>query len=182
MEGVVPFWHIQWRREQARWCRAGKVSLWCGSSPQQRTRHCVAEALRSGTERSHACCHVCTGMLGHQKYCGGCCRVARICHRWLWTTGPLRRPPTKRAQARGVPCRDGATRAIRPPSRRCVLPQRLSNAAVSVQLDDTMDHSHMDHGHMDHDMPGMDHGHKCNMNVRFPYAPGPQSWSMVELR
>ena len=29
-----------------------------------------------------------------------------------------------------------------------------------------MDHSHMDHGHMDHDMPGMDHGHKCNMNVR----------------
>lgn len=25
----------------------------------------------------------------------------------------------------------------------------------------------MDHGHMDHDMPGMDHGHKCNMNVRF---------------
>ncbi len=23
----------------------------------------------------------------------------------------------------------------------------------------------MDHGHMDHDMPGMDHGHKCNMNV-----------------
>lgn len=31
---------------------------------------------------------------------------------------------------------------------------------------DTMDHSHMDHGHMDHDMPGMDHGHKCNMNVR----------------
>jgi hypothetical protein len=32
-----------------------------------------------------------------------------------------------------------------------------------------MDHSHMDHGHMDHDMPGMpgmDHGNKCNMNVR----------------
>jgi copper transporter 1 len=24
----------------------------------------------------------------------------------------------------------------------------------------------MDHGHMGHDMPGMDHGHKCNMNVR----------------
>lgn len=32
-----------------------------------------------------------------------------------------------------------------------------------------MDHSHMDHGHMDHDMPGMDHGHKCNMNVRSPH-------------
>jgi len=28
-----------------------------------------------------------------------------------------------------------------------------------------MDHSHMDHGHMGHDMPGMDHGPKCNMNV-----------------
>lgn len=24
----------------------------------------------------------------------------------------------------------------------------------------------MDHGHMDHGMPGMDHGPKCNMNVR----------------
>lgn len=33
-----------------------------------------------------------------------------------------------------------------------------------------MDHSGMDHGGMDHgghNMPGMDHGHKCNMNVRF---------------
>jgi copper transporter 1 len=36
-----------------------------------------------------------------------------------------------------------------------------------------MDHSHMDHSHMDHgghgghDMPGMDHGPKCNMNVGF---------------
>jgi copper transporter 1 len=29
-----------------------------------------------------------------------------------------------------------------------------------------MDHGHMDHGGMDHGMPGMDHGHKCNMNVR----------------
>ena len=35
-----------------------------------------------------------------------------------------------------------------------------------------MDHSHMDHSHMDHgdhaghNMPGMDHGPKCNMNVR----------------
>jgi copper transporter 1 len=29
-----------------------------------------------------------------------------------------------------------------------------------------MDHSHMDHGHMGHDMPGMDHGAKCSMNVR----------------
>ena len=28
-----------------------------------------------------------------------------------------------------------------------------------------MDHSHMDHGHEGHNMPGMDHGHKCNMNV-----------------
>lgn len=28
-----------------------------------------------------------------------------------------------------------------------------------------MDHGHMDHGHMDHGMPGMDQGHKCNMNV-----------------
>jgi hypothetical protein len=24
---------------------------------------------------------------------------------------------------------------------------------------------------MDHDMPGMDHGHKCNMNVRFLSVP-----------
>ena len=30
-----------------------------------------------------------------------------------------------------------------------------------------MDHGHMDHGGMDHGMPGMDHGHKCNMNVRW---------------
>lgn len=33
-----------------------------------------------------------------------------------------------------------------------------------------MDHAHMDHGHMDHGdhgMPGMDHGHTCNMNVRY---------------
>ncbi|KAF3051549.1 hypothetical protein E8E11_009396 [Didymella keratinophila] len=27
----------------------------------------------------------------------------------------------------------------------------------------------MDHGHMDHDMPGMDHGHKCNMNMLFTW-------------
>ncbi|KAH6638312.1 Ctr copper transporter family-domain-containing protein [Boeremia exigua] len=32
-----------------------------------------------------------------------------------------------------------------------------------------MDHGHMDHGHMDHDMPGMDHGHKCNMNMLFTW-------------
>jgi uncharacterized protein involved in copper resistance len=35
----------------------------------------------------------------------------------------------------------------------------------TIQYIEKMDHSHMDHGHMDHDMPGMDHGHKCNMNV-----------------
>ncbi len=34
----------------------------------------------------------------------------------------------------------------------------------------------MDHGHMDHDMPGMDHGHKCNMNVSYT------SLQVVELR
>ncbi|KAJ4409070.1 copper transpport protein [Didymella pomorum] len=27
----------------------------------------------------------------------------------------------------------------------------------------------MDHGHMGHDMPGMDHGHKCNMNMLFTW-------------
>ncbi|KAF1932316.1 Ctr copper transporter [Didymella exigua CBS 183.55] len=32
-----------------------------------------------------------------------------------------------------------------------------------------MDHGHMDHGHMDHDMPGMDQGHKCNMNMLFTW-------------
>ncbi|KAF2627956.1 Ctr copper transporter [Macroventuria anomochaeta] len=32
-----------------------------------------------------------------------------------------------------------------------------------------MDHSHMDHGHMDHNMPGMDPGHKCNMNMLFTW-------------
>jgi len=31
-----------------------------------------------------------------------------------------------------------------------------------------MDHSHMDHGHMGHDLPGMDDGAQCNMNVRSP--------------
>ncbi|CAI6331528.1 unnamed protein product [Periconia digitata] len=39
-----------------------------------------------------------------------------------------------------------------------------------------MDHSKMDHGHMDHgghgghDMPGMDHGMKCNMNMLFTWS------------
>ncbi|PSN63458.1 Ctr copper transporter [Corynespora cassiicola Philippines] len=34
-----------------------------------------------------------------------------------------------------------------------------------------MDHSHMDHGHMDHgDMPGMDHGHTCSMNMLFTWS------------
>jgi len=32
-----------------------------------------------------------------------------------------------------------------------------------------MDHGHMDHGGMDHGMPGMDHGHKCNMNMLFTW-------------
>ncbi|KAF2831227.1 Ctr copper transporter [Ophiobolus disseminans] len=33
-----------------------------------------------------------------------------------------------------------------------------------------MDHSHMDHGgHMGHDMPGMDHGNKCSMNMLFTW-------------
>ncbi|OAL56048.1 Ctr-domain-containing protein [Pyrenochaeta sp. DS3sAY3a] len=35
-----------------------------------------------------------------------------------------------------------------------------------------MDHSGMDHGGMDHgghNMPGMDHGHKCNMNMLFTW-------------
>ncbi|KAF1975199.1 Ctr-domain-containing protein [Bimuria novae-zelandiae CBS 107.79] len=33
-----------------------------------------------------------------------------------------------------------------------------------------MDHSHMDHGdHSGHNMPGMDHGPKCNMNMLFTW-------------
>ncbi|UPX11514.1 copper transpport protein [Ascochyta rabiei] len=40
---------------------------------------------------------------------------------------------------------------------------------VRLHHHDSMDHLHMDHGHMDHDMPGMDHGHKCNMNMLFTW-------------
>jgi hypothetical protein len=37
---------------------------------------------------------------------------------------------------------------------------------LNLVNDIIMDHSHMNHGDMGHDMPGMDHGHQCNMNVR----------------
>lgn len=51
-----------------------------------------------------------------------------------------------------------------------VQPLQHSLLTSTLLLYDKMDHSHMDHGHMDHDMPGMDHGHKCNMNVQFPHS------------
>jgi hypothetical protein len=85
--------------------------------------------------------------------------------------GPWRRCET--CSCSGVTRRDGATRVIRtaPSLRSCSTFLNNLPPEDRQQLYKKMDHSHMDHGHMDHGgmdhgMPGMDHGHKCNMNVR----------------